>query len=254
MEYPNKHFPWVAGLAGVMLVGLSLWVAVRGYPPINEQLFLAINRLGSRGGWFWQNVTILGEGLVAFVLLASCSRRDGHFIRTLLLAALIAGLASQLLKQFLDMPRPAALLDPDTFNLIGAELRAHAFPSGHATTALVAAVMGAWRFPRLAPAVYGLFALVAFSRMVVGAHWPFDVLAGACLGYLCAVLARYIASAWPRTEPGWLAPVSWLIVLALALWLPVFPLDYPAARPLVLGVAGAGVVTAILNIRKLLSL
>jgi len=54
-----------------------------------------------------------------------------------------------------------------------------------------------------------LFAvLVGVSRIAVGAHWPFDVLAGACVGWLAGLNGAYIAhrwqSAWQTSRSVWL--------------------------------------------------
>lgn len=56
------------------------------------------------------------------------------------------------------------------------------FPSGHATTAFAFAAVLALGLPRLRTGLFALAALVAMSRVVVGAHYPSDVLAGAALG------------------------------------------------------------------------
>jgi membrane-associated phospholipid phosphatase len=45
--------------------------------------------------------------------------------------------------------------------------------------------------PRLRWAVFALAALIAFSRVYVGVHYPLDVLAGAILGVGLGLAVRY---------------------------------------------------------------
>ncbi len=240
---------YLAPLAAFVLLALCAFVALGGYPPGNEMLFMLVNRAGSRGDFLWQNLTSLGEGIIAFVVVASFARRDARLVWLALLAALLAGVSSQLLKHLFDMPRPAAIFDPASLQIIGATLRSHAFPSGHSTTAFVAAVLLAERFPRWRAACYTGAALVAMSRLVVGAHWPADILAGACLGYLSGLATLALAS---RTRcPPWLkgtAVLAWLILLVTSLWLFTFALDYPSARWMQYSIAAAGVSCALMRI------
>jgi undecaprenyl-diphosphatase len=64
------------------------------------------------------------------------------------------------------------------------------FPSGHAITAFACAVALGYFLPRLRWALLTLAVLVAISRVVVGAHYASDVIAGAAIGWLSAVLVR----------------------------------------------------------------
>jgi undecaprenyl-diphosphatase len=67
------------------------------------------------------------------------------------------------------------------------------FPSGHAATSFAAAVILSVALPALAPAFVALAALVAFSRLYVGVHFPLDVLAGAALGAAIATALLLLA-------------------------------------------------------------
>jgi undecaprenyl-diphosphatase len=61
------------------------------------------------------------------------------------------------------------------------------FPSGHATGAFAFASFVAIVWPRAAPVVIPCALLVAWSRCVLGVHYPTDVLAGAVVGTIVGV-------------------------------------------------------------------
>jgi undecaprenyl-diphosphatase len=56
------------------------------------------------------------------------------------------------------------------------------FPSGHAATSFAGATLLALLVPRLTVPFLALAAAIAWSRVYVGVHYPFDVAAGAVLG------------------------------------------------------------------------
>lgn len=70
----------------------------------------------------------------------------------------------------------------------------YSFPSGHTSSSFTAAT-AIFLFHRRGGAVaYVLAALIAFSRLYFYVHFPTDVLTGAVLGILCAVLINKISS------------------------------------------------------------
>ncbi len=137
-------------------------------------------------------------------------------------AALLAIIASNLLKMALGRPRPL-LNDPDTFvGPLGAYPlpRGDSFvlasgwtsgydlgscPSRHATMAAVAACFLILTYPRLRLLALALALLVGLARVITSAHWPTDVIAGWSLGTACALPAlrgywgtRFVDLAWRR--------------------------------------------------------
>jgi undecaprenyl-diphosphatase len=93
----------------------------------------------------------------------------------------------------LSRPVPEPLLEtPSTYS----------FPSGHATVAFACATLLALAVPRLRWPLYALAALIAFSRVYVGVHYPGDVIAGAVLGIALATALRMLAGALRRSGPA----------------------------------------------------
>ena len=147
--------------------------------------------------------------LMALLPLAALGGPRGR--RTVWLALLGMGLAwaaAALLKHSVAAPRPFMLgLGTDWLGHSGG----NGFPSSHASVAAAfaaSALLGGWpRTLRWALALAG--ALVCWSRIAVGVHFPSDVLAAMLLGSLCA-LAAQAAAAWltarrARAKSRWAA-------------------------------------------------
>ena len=64
-------------------------------------------------------------------------------------------------------------------------------PSGHATTAFAAAIAIGALFPRARLAMWVYAGVIALSRVVLAAHYPSDVVAGAFVGAAGALLVRH---------------------------------------------------------------
>lgn len=73
-------------------------------------------------------------------------------------------------------------------DLAAAPLDRYSFPSGHTLHAVSFAWQATAHFPQLAGVVLSLAAMVAISRVVLGLHYPSDVLAGAAIGGVLAQL------------------------------------------------------------------
>jgi undecaprenyl-diphosphatase len=71
----------------------------------------------------------------------------------------------------------------------------YSFPSGHAAQSFAAAVVLASGLPRRRPWWFLLAALIAFSRVYIGVHYPLDVAVGIVVGLAAGVVVTG-GSAW----------------------------------------------------------
>jgi undecaprenyl-diphosphatase len=147
--------------------------------------------------WLMQRTTWLGYGPVdvgiplGVGLVGWWRGRMGFPRRGVLggLAVAVAGILDQVVKNLTCRARPSAegagafLVD---FPCFPAPYDLSAFPSGHATTAFALATLLSLWYPRWTGGFLALAALVGWSRIVLGSHFPSDVLAGAVLG--CAAV------------------------------------------------------------------
>jgi undecaprenyl-diphosphatase len=114
-------------------------------------------------------------------------------------AILLAESASGALKLAFERDRPP-VSRPVPEPLLEAP-STYSFPSGHATVAFACATVLALAVPRLRWPLFALAALIAWSRVYVGVHYPGDVLVGALLGVGIATALRMLARALRRSAP-----------------------------------------------------
>lgn len=174
-------------------LNLALFQAINaGTPAVLWPLASFFSLIGS----YWTApLTVLG--LWAWSKASSDPARARIVRRRLLhfgVAFLLALAAASALKLWLGFPRPPAVLGA-AVRVIGAAELDSSLPSGHATyAALVAGAFWSllsWR-GRVCLLVYA--ALVGWSRIVTGMHFPADVLAGWGLGLGCTVLSQRLIS------------------------------------------------------------
>lgn len=91
-------------------------------------------------------------------------------------------LNSNFIKEIFERSRPCLTL-PDVHLLVGCG-QTFSFPSGHAVTTFALAVFLTLVYPRAKWVLFPLAVLISYSRIAVGVHYPFDVLAGIPVGAL----------------------------------------------------------------------
>jgi membrane-associated phospholipid phosphatase len=117
----------------------------------------------------------------------------GTRLQFLFFAVLVPVLTGEVLKWMVGRGRPFVGGEANAFKFAhfdGSEAYA-SFPSGHAITsfALAFAVSAIWPRARIVMTVYAV--LIALSRLVLLAHHPSDVVAGALIGVIGAMAVRY---------------------------------------------------------------
>lgn len=184
---------------GGILAALLVWLGalVLGGPAAQWDVWLSTSLyLGEEGAGlpFWKALTelggwkvLIGISVLAFLFLLLRQRvRDAW-----LLAGIVTGVRVLVEVQKLVFARPR----PELEHL--AEVSSFSFPSGHAANAL--ATYGALTLifslglgARLALGV--LVLLIGASRILLGVHWPSDVVGGWALAALCLMAARRLRS------------------------------------------------------------
>lgn len=214
----------------VAAAGLLAWTGLAGH---DKALFISVNSLAaSLPDAGWSCLTVLGDTLVALVLLLPLLWYRPAWVIAALFAAVPAGAITHYLKHWAHAPRPALVLG-DAVHVIGPALHQGSFPSGHTTTAFVlaAVVMSGLRFSAPSLLVAAVALLVGLSRVCVGAHWPIDVAAGMAIGWMSGLAGMQLTQ-WRRfaMRPRPIAAVHALL-LGCAAWL-LFGHDsrYPLAR------------------------
>jgi undecaprenyl-diphosphatase len=167
----------------------SRWAASAGV----DRSFGLISRLGD--GWLWY-------GLMAALSTGGGVRGVAAALQ-MIGTGVIGWLLYRTLKRRTRRPRPFRVI-PGVIAR-APPLDEYSFPSGHTLHAISMGIVATHWFPVLALPL-GLFALlVATSRVVLGLHYPSDVLAGAALGALLGLASLRVAAVLITVAPGVLA-------------------------------------------------
>lgn len=158
------------------------WIADTLRDPVLDQLMVFYTSLGN-SGWIF---IVIG----ALLLFFRGTRAAG--------ASSLAGMAAGLLvtnltlKPLVARPRPWVVMEGFTTLVTSNDM--NSFPSGHTCAAFAFALGLCAALPQKWAKAAALIAaaLMGFSRLYVGVHFPSDVLAGAAVGVVCGLLGGWL--------------------------------------------------------------
>ncbi|HJU64959.1 MAG TPA: phosphatase PAP2 family protein [Gemmatimonadaceae bacterium] len=208
-ELPQLHvrrrWGWIVGgwllalLAGVLL---ALPVMHTGYwhtgapwehgmlRAMHTRLPLALDLVMLSLPWLGTNITLVPLSLtISGIALA---RRRADIARQVMVVQLGAWALNPLLKELLARPRPELWEHRGQYAFAS-------YPSGHAITSIAVLLTyvhllhreRGWRWPY--PIALSLIVVSLYSRLYLGVHWPWDVVAGVVMGviWLAATLIAF---------------------------------------------------------------
>jgi membrane-associated phospholipid phosphatase len=202
-QYLARRTIWLAGFGAVAIVTLMVALDVR-------EIALMPKR-GSAGLWPVRILTDFGQSsylllslaTILFVSALIAPRLQGTLrlvlvsfgtrIQFVFFAVLVPVLAGEAIKYIVGRGRPFVGGAANAFNFVhfaGTEAYA-SFPSGHAIASVALAFAVSVLWPRLRAVMMIYAALIVLSRLVLLAHHPSDVVAGALIGAVGAMLVRY---------------------------------------------------------------
>lgn len=136
--------------------------------------FKVISRLGDGLFWYLMLVLVWGEQGISYSLN----------IAYIVVAGTVGTAIYKILKHKTTRPRPYQV--HQVIHLGERPLDHFSFPSGHTLHAVMATTILGYIQPMLLLLMLPFTVLVALSRMILGLHYPTDVLVGAGIGALMA--------------------------------------------------------------------
>ena len=190
----------VGGLAIFLFCMVAIDAAViRGVGHLPQWVTWCFDQITDFGksGWFLWPLGLLFLGLAVLPpvlpriqqqVLAAVMVRIGF----LFIAIGAPSLFDTIIKRMIGRARPlmTGVLDPYLFSPFVWRADYASLPSGHATTAFAALVAFGTLWPRTRSVMWIYALVIAVSRVVVTAHYPSDVLAGAAVGTVGALIVR----------------------------------------------------------------
>ena len=142
--------------------------------------------------------TQLGNMLAAFIAAFVLFILNYHRLAVeIIFGTLPLWLLVEIIKALTDRDRPFHTLDKT--RVIGWREKGDSYPSGHTTQVFFLMTLFIYHFHFgvvASAALYAVAALIGFTRIYVGAHYPRDVIAGVVLGSVWGILAMMVDRYW----------------------------------------------------------
>ncbi|GLR96367.1 MULTISPECIES: phosphatase PAP2 family protein [Bradyrhizobium] len=198
-----RHSLWLsavgAALVIVLMVGLDQ-TEIELMPPRGTPSLWPIRILTDFGKDEYLLI-VLGAALVAVAFVAAGlhgTRRSvllgfGTRLQYIFLSVAVSALVAEILKYLIGRGRPFVGGKANPFNFVPFEgTGAYAsLPSGHAVAAFALAFAVSALWPRLRVFMFTYAIVILLTRLVLLAHHPSDVVAGALVGMVGAMTVRY---------------------------------------------------------------
>lgn len=129
---------------------------------------------------------------ILVILLAIFGKKRGRIAVLLLVIGITLSdqICNSLIKPLVGRMRPCNVLAH--VHLLINCTKSFSFPSSHATNMFTGTILLSFVYPKLRIVLLTIASLVAYSRVYVGVHYPFDMLGGVILGILCALLVMVL--------------------------------------------------------------
>lgn len=165
---------------------------------MDARLCMLANRWGARHtvGTFFAAISRLGDGVFWYAVMLALVLLHGlrglHAALHMAATGMVALLLYRVLKRYTRRPRPFRTCPGVIAHL--PPLDEFSFPSGHTLQAVGFTIVALAWYPALAPLLLPFTALVAASRVILGLHYPSDVLAALVIGSGLGALSLWLVS------------------------------------------------------------